>query len=65
MFIAILAALIFFAILLTISLLVTCGIIWLICWCFNITFVLKIAIGIWLILLLLGGTFKTVVKKEK
>lgn len=41
-----------------ISLLFTCGIIWLICLCFGLTFSWKIAIGIWLIMCLLGAVFK-------
>ena len=35
------------------------GIIYLICLCFDLTFSWKIAIGIWLVSLLVGSVFKT------
>lgn len=35
------------------SFFVTAGIVWLICYCFKITFTWPIALGVWLILLLL------------
>lgn len=37
----------------------TIGIIKLICWAFSLTFSLKIAFGIWLLILLVGGIFKS------
>ena len=36
----------------------TAGILFLICWCFQIAFTWKLAFGIWLITLLLAGIFK-------
>lgn len=44
---------------------ITAGILFLICWCFQITFTWKLAFGIWLIILLLAGLFKSRVKIEK
>lgn len=42
----------------SLSWILTCGILKLIALCFNITFSLAIATGIWLILWLLGSIFK-------
>lgn len=44
---------------------ITAGILFLICWCFQIAFTWKLAFGIWLIILLLAGLFKSRVKIEK
>ena len=43
---------------LCLSFLIDAGIIALICLCFGIAFSWKLALGIWLILLLIGGLFK-------
>jgi hypothetical protein len=51
-------------ILLSISWLLTCGIIYLITLCFGIAFSWGIATGIWLILLLIGKGIKVTVKHE-
>lgn len=37
---------------------VTCFIIWLATLCFGLSYSLKIATGIWLVMLLIGGLFK-------
>lgn len=62
---AILIILLIFAVLLCISWIGTCGIIWLITLCFGLTFSWPIATGIWLILCLISGGIKITVKKEK
>lgn len=54
-FIIMLLALIFA---LGLSWVLTCGIIWLICFCFRLTFSLLTATGIWLVLLLLSSFFR-------
>lgn len=46
------------ALTLGISWAVTVGIVYLVCICFGLTFSLKVATGIWLILTLLAGFFK-------
>lgn len=43
---------------LSLSFLCTAGILYVIFWIFNIEFSMKIALGIWLIMLLLQGIFK-------
>lgn len=48
-----------------ISLLLTIGVIYLICWAFNFTFSIKLAIGIWLCLTLVSGFFKVTIRGEK
>ena len=35
-----------------------------ICWAFNLTFTWKIAFGVWLVLSLLSGFFKTIVTRD-
>lgn len=47
------------------SFLFSSGIIWLICWAFNLIFSWKAAFGLWLLLLLISGFFKADVKVEK
>ena len=37
---------------------ITCGIIYLICLCFSLTFNLIVATGIWMVLCLIGSAFK-------
>lgn len=44
---------------LALSCLCTIGIIKLICWAFSLTFSLKMAFGIWLLILLLGSIFRS------
>lgn len=46
-----------------ISWITTCGIIALICLCFNLVFSWKIATGIWLILFLIGGGIRCTIKR--
>ena len=58
-----LIALILFAVMLGISWIGTCGIIYLITLCFGLTFKWAIATGIWLILLLISGGIKITYKK--
>ena len=48
---------------LAVSMLITCGIMALICLCFGWTFSWPTAIGIWLIMCLLRSTFKSSIKK--
>lgn len=49
-----------------ISFLATAGIIGLICWAFGMAFIgWKICFGIWLILMLIGGAFKSNVTVKK
>jgi hypothetical protein len=43
---------------LLLSFLITSLIIWLICWCFSLTFSWTMALGIWLVLLLLKSVFR-------
>lgn len=45
-----------------ISFFVTAGIFWAICWAFALTFTWKIAIGVWLVLILVRGIFSVTVK---
>ena len=42
------------------------GIVWLICWAFDLTFTWKYAFGVWIIWLMVSGIFKTkvTVKQE-
>lgn len=47
-----------------VSFFVTAGILWLICWAFALTFTWKIAIGIWLVLILARSVFQVTVKKN-
>lgn len=47
------------------SFLFNAGIIWLICWAFNLIFSWKAAFGLWLLLLLVSSFFKVDVKVEK
>ena len=54
---ALLLAIIFLLILL-LSWAITSGIIYLICLCFHLNFSLKIATGVWLVLLLISGFFR-------
>jgi hypothetical protein len=56
--------LILMIILLSISWLITCGIIYLITLCLGIAFSWGIATGIWLILLLIGKGIKVTIKHE-
>lgn len=42
---------------LAISWILTCGIVYLIFWCFSLVFSWPVATGIWLILLILGSIF--------
>lgn len=46
------------------SFLCTAGIIWLICWTFGLTFTLKIAFGVWLVLILARSGFEVVINKK-
>lgn len=50
-------ALLFVIFLLTLSWLMTCGIVYLISLCFGFAFTWAIGSGVWLVLLLLGGLF--------
>ena len=43
---------------LAISWILTCGIVYLIFWCFSLVFSWPVATGIWLILLILGSIFR-------
>lgn len=47
-----------------VSFFVTAGILWLICWAFALTFTWKIAIGIWLVLILARSVFQVTVKNS-
>lgn len=47
------------------SWLITCGLVYLIALCFNLTFSLKIATGIWLILLLIEKGIKITIKNHE
>lgn len=54
---ALFLALIIMLLVLALSWIVTCGIVYLICLCFNLTFSWLVASGIWLLALLLKGIF--------
>lgn len=41
------------------SLLLTSGLVWVACWAFGFVFTWKIAIGIWVVLLILQSVFKS------
>lgn len=45
-------------VILAISWILTCGIVYLIFWCFSLVFSWPVATGIWLILLILGSIFR-------
>lgn len=51
------------AFLYALSWLITCGLVYLICLCFALTFTWPIATGIWLVMILLKGVFNITVKK--
>lgn len=59
-----LIGLIFLAVLLGISWLITCGLIWLIALCFKLTFSWAVATGIWLVMCLLNFGIKITVNKK-
>lgn len=46
------------------SLIVTAGLVWLVCWAFNLLWSWKIAIGVWALIFLLSAIFKSTVHKE-
>ena len=58
-----LAAVMVIAAIFAISWIITCGIIYLIALCFNLTFSWAIATGIWLVMCLLRSIFNVTVKK--
>lgn len=41
------------------SFLLTSGLVWVVCWAFGFVFTWKIAIGIWVVLLILQSVFKS------
>ena len=47
------------------SFFISAGLIWLIAWAFDLIFTWKAAFGMWLILLLVSGVFKSHVTVEK
>ena len=63
--ITLLLTLLLLAIIFGISWAVTCGILWLAAWCFGLVFDLKIATGVWLILLLVKSLFKAASSSDK
>ena len=50
-------ALFILAVLFAVSIVVTGGLVWLVCWGLEITFTWKLVIGVWALLLLVGGAF--------
>lgn len=63
--ITLLLTLLLLAIIFGFSWAVTCGILWLAAWCFGLVFDLKIATGVWLILLLVKSLFKEASSSDK
>lgn len=60
-----LISIILFLALCVISYLITCGLVYLICLCFSLTFTWKIATGVWLLMWLLKGVFNITVNNKK
>ena len=48
-----------------VSFLATSGLIRIVCWAFSLAFSWKIALGVWVVLCILGGLFKVNVHVEK
>jgi len=48
-----------------VSFLATSGLIRIVCWAFSLAFSWKIAVGVWIILCIIGGLFKVNVHVEK
>ena len=51
-----------FIALLALSFLFTSGLVWLVCWAFSLTFTWKLAVGVYAVIALLGGVFKSTSK---
>lgn len=50
---------------LILSFFITAGALYIICWAFSLVFSWKMAIGIWILLNLLSGVFKTTITTKK
>ena len=61
----VLLVLLIIAIVLALDFFICAGLVWVICWAFGLVFTWKIAIGVWVITLLLSGIFKATVNINK
>ena len=51
-----------FIALMALSFLFTSGLVWLVCWAFSLTFTWKLAVGVYAVIALLSGIFKSTSK---